>query len=169
MLHLASELRVLMINMMLDEVIVGSVGSGLSTAVLYRDGFRGRPHDRMNAGICGQEDRRDLGQNDGLSAALRPCGYPGPHCGCRRCRTRPRGARQPRAAQILYVYTSATATNSSAFAGLNANTAFNNLTLSLAMFIRRFFVIIPVLAIPGSLAAKRVVPGAIGTLPTGRG
>ena len=71
--------------------------------------------------------------------------------------------------EILYAYTSATATNGSAFAGLNANTAFYNLTLSLAMFIGRFFVIIPVLAIAGALAAKRLVPRSSGTLPTRSG
>jgi K+-transporting ATPase ATPase A chain len=68
--------------------------------------------------------------------------------------------------EILYAYASAAATNGSAFAGLNANTPFYNLTLSLAMFIGRFFVIIPVLAIAGTLAGKRIVPGSAGTLPT---
>ena len=71
--------------------------------------------------------------------------------------------------EILYAYTSATATNGSAFAGLNASTAFYNLTLSLAMFIGRFLVIIPVLAIAGNLAAKRIVPRSAGTLPTSNG
>jgi len=71
---------------------------------------------------------------------------------------------------ILYVYTLATATNGSAFAGLNANTAFNNLTLSLAMFIGRFsWLLSRCYAIAGSLAAKRVVPGSMGTLLTGGG
>jgi K+-transporting ATPase ATPase A chain len=68
--------------------------------------------------------------------------------------------------EILYAYTSAAATNGSAFAGLNANTAFYNLTLSLAMFFGRFLVIVPVLAIAGSLAAKNIVPASAGTLPT---
>ena len=74
-----------------------------------------------------------------------------------------------RPAQSKRLYASAAATNGSAFAGLNANTAFYNLTLSLAMFIGRFFVIIPVLAIAGALAAKRIVPRSAGTLPTGGG
>jgi len=68
--------------------------------------------------------------------------------------------------EILYAYTSAAATNGSAFAGLNANTAFYNLTLGLAMFLGRFLVIIPVLAIAGSLAAKPITPSSTGTLPT---
>ena len=57
-------------------------------------------------------------------------------------------------AEILYAYTSATATNGSAFAGLSANTPFYNLTLALAMFLGRFMVIVPVLAVAGSLAAQ---------------
>src|SRR4029077_5391049 len=68
--------------------------------------------------------------------------------------------------EILYAYTSAAATNGSAFAGLTANTPFYNLTLALAMFVGRFFVVVPVLAIAGSLAAKRSAPRSAGTLPT---
>ena len=68
--------------------------------------------------------------------------------------------------ELLYAYTSAAATNGSAFAGLSANTPFFNLTLALVMFIGRFLVIIPVLAVAGSLAAKRLVPASAGTLPT---
>ena len=68
--------------------------------------------------------------------------------------------------EILYAYTSAAATNGSAFAGLNANTAFYNSSLALAMFLGRFLVIIPVLAIAGSLAAKPITPSSAGTLPT---
>jgi len=68
--------------------------------------------------------------------------------------------------EILYAYTSAGATNGSAFAGLSANSPFFNLSLALGMFIGRFLVIIPVLAVAGSLAAKRTVPVSAGTLPT---
>jgi potassium-transporting ATPase potassium-binding subunit len=68
--------------------------------------------------------------------------------------------------EILYAYTSAAATNGSAFAGLSANTPFYNLTLAAAMFAGRFFVIVPVLAIAGSLASKLRVPVSAGTLPT---
>ena len=68
--------------------------------------------------------------------------------------------------ELLYAYTSGAATNGSAFAGLNANTPFYNLTLAAAMFAGRFIVIIPVLCIAGTLAAKRIVPVSVGTLPT---
>ncbi len=68
--------------------------------------------------------------------------------------------------ELLYAYTSGAATNGSAFAGLSANTPFYNLTLAAAMFAGRFIVIIPVLCIAGTLAAKRIVPVSAGTLPT---
>jgi potassium-transporting ATPase potassium-binding subunit len=68
--------------------------------------------------------------------------------------------------EILYAYTSAAATNGSAFAGLSADTPFYNLTLAAAMFAGRFLVIIPVLAIAGSLAQKLRIPPSAGTLPT---
>jgi potassium-transporting ATPase potassium-binding subunit len=68
--------------------------------------------------------------------------------------------------EILYAYTSAAATNGSAFAGLNTNTPFYNLTLALAMFAGRFLIIVPVLAIAGSLGAKRSTPRSAGALPT---
>jgi potassium-transporting ATPase potassium-binding subunit len=66
----------------------------------------------------------------------------------------------------LYAYSSATGNNGSAFAGLNANTPWYNLTLGLAMGIGRFFFLLPLLAAAGSLAAKRRVPVTSGTLPT---
>ena len=68
--------------------------------------------------------------------------------------------------EILYAFSSAANNNGSAFAGLSANTVFYNTALGLAMFIGRFWVIIPVLAIAGSLAKKKQVPAGLGTLPT---
>jgi K+-transporting ATPase ATPase A chain len=68
--------------------------------------------------------------------------------------------------EILYAFSSAANNNGSAFAGLSANTVFYNTALGLAMFIGRFWVIIPVLAIAGSLAKKKLVPASSGTLPT---
>jgi potassium-transporting ATPase potassium-binding subunit len=67
--------------------------------------------------------------------------------------------------QILYAYTSSTGNNGSAFAGLNANTLWYNITTGIAMFLGRFFTVIPVLAIAGSLAAKKHVPQSLGTFP----
>jgi len=68
--------------------------------------------------------------------------------------------------EILYAFSSAANNNGSAFAGLSANTVFYNTALGLTMFIGRFWVIIPVLAIAGSLAKKKQVPAGLGTLPT---
>jgi K+-transporting ATPase ATPase A chain len=71
--------------------------------------------------------------------------------------------------EILYAYSSVTGNNGSAFAGLNANTPWYNVTLGLAMLIGRFLMIVPALAIAGSLVGKKVVPPGPGTFPTNGG
>ncbi|HML39862.1 MAG TPA: potassium-transporting ATPase subunit KdpA [Bellilinea sp.] len=68
--------------------------------------------------------------------------------------------------QVLYAYTSQGNNNGSAFGGFGANTPFYNLTGALAMFVSRFWLMIPILALAGSLAAKKKVPTGGGTLPT---
>jgi K+-transporting ATPase ATPase A chain len=68
--------------------------------------------------------------------------------------------------EILYAFASASNNNGSAFAGLNANTDFYNISLGICMLVGRFGVMIPVLAIAGSLASKRVAPPSEGTFPT---
>jgi potassium-transporting ATPase potassium-binding subunit len=68
--------------------------------------------------------------------------------------------------EILYAYGSATGNNGSAFAGLNANTLWYNVTLGLAMLVGRFLMIVPALAIAGSLVRKKAVPESLGTFPT---
>jgi len=68
--------------------------------------------------------------------------------------------------EILYAFTSAAGNNGSAFAGLNANTPWYNVTLGLAMLMGRFLMIVPVLAIAGSLVGKKIVPESLGTFPT---
>jgi K+-transporting ATPase ATPase A chain len=68
--------------------------------------------------------------------------------------------------EILYALTSAANNNGSAFAGLSANTPFYNTLLGIAMWLGRFGVIVPVLALAGSLAAKNRIPTGSGTLPT---
>lgn len=68
--------------------------------------------------------------------------------------------------EILYAFTSAAGNNGSSFGGLNANTLFYNISTAIAMFIGRFGVIIPVLAIAGSLANKKIIPVSTGTFPT---
>jgi K+-transporting ATPase ATPase A chain len=69
--------------------------------------------------------------------------------------------------EIVYAYTSQANNNGSAFAGLNADTLWYNVTGSVAMLVGRFFLMVPVLAIAGSLAAKQPVPPSAGTFPTG--
>jgi K+-transporting ATPase ATPase A chain len=84
------------------------------------------------------------------SQALTQLGNPGPHG----------------FSEMLYLYTSSTANNGSAFGGITANTMFFNITGAVAMFVGRFFMIIPAVAIAGSLAAKKSVPPSDGTFPT---
>ena len=67
--------------------------------------------------------------------------------------------------EILYAYTSATGNNGSAFAGLNSNTHWFNLSLAIAMFLGRFTMAIPMLAIAGNLARKKIAPASAGTFP----
>jgi len=67
--------------------------------------------------------------------------------------------------QVLYAYTSAVGNNGSAFAGLSANTLWYNTSLAAAMLLGRFFMVIPILAIAGNLAAKKHVPESLGTFP----
>jgi potassium-transporting ATPase potassium-binding subunit len=68
--------------------------------------------------------------------------------------------------EVLYAYTSGTANNGSAFAGLNANTPFFNTTIGLAMLVGRFLTMLPMLGVAGALAAKKSVPEGAGTIPT---
>ena len=68
--------------------------------------------------------------------------------------------------EMLYLYTSSTGNNGSAFAGISANTLFFNITGAVAMFVGRFWMIIPAMAIAGSLAAKKSIPASAGTFPT---
>jgi K+-transporting ATPase ATPase A chain len=68
--------------------------------------------------------------------------------------------------EILYAYSSGSGNNGSAFAGINANTPWYNLTIGLSMLMGRFLVILPMLAVAGSLAAKKAVPVSSGTFPT---
>jgi potassium-transporting ATPase potassium-binding subunit len=68
--------------------------------------------------------------------------------------------------EVLYAYTSGTGNNGSAFAGLSANTVYYNTTIGLAMLIGRYGMIVPILALAGSLAAKKRLPLSLGTFPT---
>ncbi len=163
---------VLMANMMLDEVVVGGPGSGLFGILLFAvitvfvAGLMiGRTPEYLGKKIEANEVKMTMlvlltvpAFILGLAAvaAVLPAGLAGLN------NAGPHGF-----SELLYAYTSGAATNGSAYAGLNANTAFFNLTLALAMFAGRFLVIVPVLCIAGGLAAKRIVPASAGTFQTG--
>ena len=68
--------------------------------------------------------------------------------------------------EVLYAYSSQTGNNGSAFAGLTGNIFFYNVTGAMAMFVGRFFMIVPAMALAGSLAAKKSIPPSMGTFPT---
>jgi len=162
---------ILLGNMMVDEVIVGAPGSGLYGMLLFcivtvfiAGLMIGRTPEYIGKKIGASEIKMTIlalicvpAATLGLTAVA--CVVPPGVAGLGN--TGPHGY-----SEILYAYTSAAATNGSAFAGLNANTSFYNLTLALAMFLGRFLVIVPVLAIAGSLAAQPVIPSSAGTLPT---
>ena len=164
---------ILLANMMVDEVIIGAPGSGLFgmllfciVAVFLAGLMVGRTPEYVGKKIGPPEIKMTILALSCVPAAilgltavagvvepgLAGLGNAGPHG----------------FSEILYAYTSATATNGSAFAGLNANSPFYNLTLALAMFVGRFLVIVPLLAVAGSLAAQPIVPRSQGTLPTER-
>ena len=158
-------------NIQLGEIIFGGVGSGLYGFLIYcilavfvAGLMVGRSPEYVGKKIEAREVKLAvlaiavlplvILAFTGLAAVL-PAGLAG------RNNQGPHGF-----SEILYAFTSAVGNNGSAFAGLTANTPFYNGLLAVAMWLGRFFVIIPVLAIAGSLAAKRVVPAGPGSFPT---
>ena len=158
-------------NMQLGEIIFGGVGSGLYGFLIYcilsvfvAGLMVGRSPEYVGKKIEGREVKLAvlaiavlplmiLGLT-GLAAIL-PDGLAGLN------NKGPHGF-----SEILYAFTSAVGNNGSAFAGLTASTPFYDGLLAVGMWFGRFFVIIPVLAIAGSLAAKRQVPAGPGSFPT---
>jgi len=163
-----------MVNIMLGEIIFGGVGSGLYgmllfaiLAVFVAGLMVGRTPEYLGKKLESKEVKMAmlaililplsmLGFT--ALAAVLPAGLAGPE------NAGPHGF-----SEILYAFVSATGNNGSAFAGISANTMFYNSTLGLAMFIGRFLMIVPMLAIAGSLAAKKIVPPSAGTFPTDGG
>ncbi len=162
---------VLLANILLGEVIVGGVGSGLYGMLLFAvlsvflAGLMvGRTPEYLGKKIECTEVKMTVLAILVLPASilgftalacLHPEGLKGP------THTGPHGF-----SQILYAFTSGTGNNGSALAGLNANTVFYNLTTALAMLIGRFGFIIPMMAVAGSLVGKKVIPASEGTFPT---
>jgi len=158
-------------NIQLGEVVVGGVGAGIYgfllfaiLAVFVAGLMVGRTPEYVGKKIEAREVKLAvlaiavlplciLGLT-ALSAVL-PAGLAGP------LNKGPHGF-----SEILYAYASGTGNNGSAFAGLTAGTPFYNGLIGVAMWLGRFFVIVPVLAIAGSLAAKRYTPATSGSFPT---
>ena len=160
-----------LVNIQLGEVIFGGVGSGLYGMIAFAivAMFVAGPHGRADAGISRQEARGQGGQDDDPGAVVAAAVDPRFH------RARGGAAGGPRRSanagphgfsEILYAFTSATGNNGSAFAGITANTLFYNVTLGFAMLIGRFVFVVPVLAVAGSLAQKKLVAPSAGTFPT---
>ena len=158
-------------NMQLGEVVIGGVGVGIYgfllfaiLAVFVAGLMVGRTPEYVGKKIEGKEVKLAvlaiavlpliiLGFT-AISSVL-PAGLAGP------LNKGPHGF-----SEILYAFTSGVANNGSAFAGLTANTPYYNGMLGVAMWIGRFFIIIPMLAIAGSLAAKKYTPESAGSFPT---
>ena len=163
-----------MFNIMLGEIIFGGVGSGLYgmllfaiLAVFIAGLMVGRTPEYLGKKIEAKDVKMAMLAilvlpmsilGFAALATVLPAGLAGP------LNTGPHGF-----SEILYAFTSATGNNGSAFAGITANTMFYNSTLGLAMFIGRFLMIVPMLAIAGNLAAKKIVPPSAGTFPTDSG
>jgi potassium-transporting ATPase potassium-binding subunit len=160
-----------LVNMQIGEIIFGGVGSGLYgmlvmavLAVFIAGLMVGRTPEYLGKKIEGREMKLAMlfilifpavilwpsAVAVVTKAGLAGISNPGPHG----------------FSQILYAYTEASANNGSAFAGLNANAPFYNWSMAFVMLFGRFMMKIPVLALAGSLAGKKVVPPSAGTFPT---
>jgi potassium-transporting ATPase potassium-binding subunit len=160
-----------LINIQLGEIIVGGVGAGMYGMLLFvilaifvAGLMVGRTPEYVGKKIEAKEVKMAM-----LAILVLPLMYLGwtavativPSAVAATSNPGPHGF-----SEILYLYTSSTGNNGSAFAGISANTMFYNITGAVAMFIGRFWMIIPAMAIAGSLAAKKSVPASAGTFPT---
>jgi len=160
-----------LINMQLGEIIIGGVGAGLYGMLLFvilaifvAGLMVGRTPEYIGKKIEAREVKMAM-----LAILVLPLMYLGwtavavvyPPAVASMANAGPHGF-----TEVLYAYTSSTGNNGSAFAGLTGNTLFYNLTLAMAMFVGRFFMIVPAMAIAGSLAEKKSVPASAGTFPT---
>ncbi|MGC1742755.1 MAG: potassium-transporting ATPase subunit KdpA [Pseudolabrys sp.] len=160
-----------LINIQLGEIIVGGVGAGMYGMLLFviiaifvAGLMVGRTPEYVGKKIEAKEVKMAM-----LAILVLPLMYLGwtavatvnPQAVSQVANNGPHGF-----SEILYLYTSSTGNNGSAFAGITANTLFFNITGAVAMFVGRFWMIIPAMAIAGSLAAKKSVPASRGTFPT---
>jgi K+-transporting ATPase ATPase A chain len=160
-----------LIMMQLGEIIYGGVGSGLYgmllmviVAVFVAGLMVGRTPEYLGKKIEAKEVKMAM-----LAILILPLSMLAftaaavvlPFCVSSMANAGPHGF-----SEALYLYTSQTANNGSAFAGMTGNTLWYNTTGGLAMLIGRYFVIVPMMAVAGSLVAKKIVPASTGTFPT---
>src|SRR6202142_2929354 len=160
-----------LINIQLGEIIIGGVGAGMYGMLLFvvvsifiAGLMVGRTPEYVGKKIEAKEVKMAM-----LAILVLPLMYPGwtavaavnPDALTQLGNAGPHGF-----SEMLYLYTSSTGNNGSAFAGISANTMFFNITGAVAMFVGRFFMIIPAMAIAGSLVEKKSVPPSTGTFPT---
>jgi K+-transporting ATPase ATPase A chain len=163
-----------LINVELGEIIVGGVGAGLYgmlifvvIAIFVAGLMVGRTPEYVGKKIEAREVKMAM-----LAILILPLMFLGwtavatvmPSAVASIANQGPHGF-----SEILYLFTSSTANNGSAFAGITGNTLFYNPTGAVAMFVGRFFMIIPAMAMAGSLAAKKTLPASAGTFPTDGG
>ena len=163
-----------MVNIMLGEIIFGGVGSGLYGMLLFvivamfvAGLMVGRTPEYLGKKLEAKEVK--MAMLGILILPLSMLGFTAVAVVIQPGLSALSNAGPHGFSEALYAYTSATGNNGSAFAGLSANTPFWNATLGMAMFIGRFLMIVPMLAIAGSLAAKKIVPTSAGTFPTNGG
>jgi len=160
-----------LINIQLGEIIVGGVGAGMYGMLLFviiaifvAGLMVGRTPEYVGKKIEAKEVKMAM-----LAILVLPLMYLGwtavaavnPQALTQLGNNGPHGF-----SEMLYLYVSSTGNNGSAFAGITANTLFFNITGAIAMFVGRFMMIIPTIAIAGSLASKKSVPASVGTFPT---
>jgi len=160
-----------LINIQLGEIIVGGVGAGMYgmllfviVAIFVAGLMVGRTPEYVGKKIEAKEVKMAM-----LAILVLPLMYLGwtavaavnPQAISQLGNNGPHGF-----SEMLYLYTSSTGNNGSGFAGISANTLFFNITGAVAMFVGRFWMIIPAMAIAGSLAAKKSIPASAGTFPT---
>jgi K+-transporting ATPase ATPase A chain len=163
-----------LINIQLGEIIIGGVGAGLYGMLLFviisvfvAGLMVGRTPEYVGKKIEAKEVKMAM-----LAILVLPLMYLGwtavatvlPSAVASIANPGPHGF-----SEILYLFTSSTGNNGSAFGGITGNTPFYNTTGAVAMFVGRFFMIIPAMAIAGALAAKKTVPPSAGTFPTDGG
>ena len=160
-----------LINMLLGEIIIGGVGAGLygmllfAVLAIFLAGLMvGRTPEYVGKKIEAREVKMTMLAI--LSLPLAILGFTALASVLSVGLAGPANAGPHGFSEIFYAYTSAAANNGSAFGGLSANTVFYNGTLAITMMVGRFAVIIPMLAVAGSLAAKRKAAASVGTFPT---